>query len=121
VPRSSTRVVCGKCQEASFRRFVPSFRISDTKRVFGAFLNRRSHHPGAGCASARPSSVEEGSKMSNLQSDNDACRLRTSPLTPKPLFHVGERGADTRERSGIRTITQTCHYDFRPSITLTSL
>ena len=55
----------------SFRRFVPSFRILDTKRVFGAFLNRRSHHPGAGVgppsrACACPSSAEEGSKISNL-------------------------------------------------------
>jgi hypothetical protein len=66
VPRSGTGVVCGKCQKASFERFVPSFRILDTKRMFGAFLNRRSHHPGAGCASARPSSAEEGTQ--NVQS-----------------------------------------------------
>ena len=62
MPRSGTGVVCGKCQKASFARFVPSFRILDTKRMFGAFLNRRSHHPGAGCASARPSSAEEGTQ-----------------------------------------------------------
>ena len=68
MPRSGAGVVCGKCQEASFGRFVPSFRILDTKNVFGAFLNPRSHHPGSGRASARPSSAEEGSKMSNLKS-----------------------------------------------------
>ncbi|MCI0622985.1 MAG: hypothetical protein L0387_15225, partial [Acidobacteria bacterium] len=32
----------------------------------GGFRKDRSHHPGAGCASARPSSAEEGSQ--NVQS-----------------------------------------------------
>ena len=70
--RSGTGVVCGKCQEASFRRFVPSFGTLGTKRAFGAFLNRRSHHPGAGCASARPSSAEEGTQ--NVQSPDSRLR-----------------------------------------------
>ncbi|MCI0624855.1 MAG: hypothetical protein L0387_24985, partial [Acidobacteria bacterium] len=34
----------------------------DTKRSIGGFRKDRSHHPGAGCASARPSSAEEGSQ-----------------------------------------------------------
>ena len=62
MPRSGTGVVCGKFLESSFRRFVPSSRTLGTKRVVGAFFNRRSHHPGAGRASARPSSAEAGSK-----------------------------------------------------------
>ena len=33
--RSGAGVVCGKCQEASFSRFVLSLRILDTKRALG--------------------------------------------------------------------------------------
>ena len=36
--------------------------------LVGGFLHRRSHHPGAGRASACPSSAEEGSK--NVQSSD---------------------------------------------------
>ena len=79
MPRSGAGVVCGSCQEASFRRFVPSFRILGTKREFGAFLNRRSHHPGAGRASALPSSAEEGSK--NVQSPHDAFSVDVNEFT----------------------------------------
>ena len=35
-----------------------------TKRLIEGFCNEQSHHPGDGCAIARPSSAEEGSKMS---------------------------------------------------------
>ena len=61
MPRSGTGVVCGNCLEPSLRRLVPSSRILGAKRVVGGFLNPQSHHPGAGRASACPSSAEEGS------------------------------------------------------------
>ena len=41
--------------------------VRDTKRSIGCFRNARSHHPGAGCAIASPSSAKEGNQTSNLQ------------------------------------------------------
>ncbi len=60
--RAAARGGLQEVLDPSFRSFVLSSGILRTKRVVGAVLNRRLHHPGAGRASARPSSAEEGSK-----------------------------------------------------------
>ena len=69
MPRSDSGRVAArgwsKGRSWNHRCFVPNSRISGPKRVVGDFLNGRSHHPGAGRASARPSSAEDGTK--NIQ------------------------------------------------------
>ncbi len=49
-------------REPSFKRFVSMKSLCGTKRSIEGFGKGRSHHPGAGCASARSSSAEEGSQ-----------------------------------------------------------
>ncbi|MCI0421035.1 MAG: hypothetical protein L0312_17700, partial [Acidobacteria bacterium] len=49
----------------------------------GGFRKDRSHHPGAGCASARPSSAEEGSQ--HVQSSDSRLRGNDEPGGPVPL------------------------------------
>ncbi len=66
---------------------IRPFRVEDAPLRHETFDWRfpqvRSHHPGAGCVSTRPSSAEKGSKKSNLQ---DRWRLYFAIIDEKSQF-----------------------------------
>ncbi|MCI0417601.1 MAG: hypothetical protein L0312_00005, partial [Acidobacteria bacterium] len=59
------------------RAFRVEEQVCDTKRSIGGFRKDRSHQPGAGCASASPSSADKGRQ--NVQSQ-DPSKMASSPL-----------------------------------------
>ncbi len=50
------------CTENHHSSTSSPVRIPATKRLIGGFRKSGLHHPGAGCAIARPSSAEDGTK-----------------------------------------------------------
>jgi hypothetical protein len=71
VPQGGTGVVDGAGPLRRPRQgFTAGFPSYDTKRSIGSEWRGGRHHPGTGCARARPSSAEEGSK--NVQTRGGA-------------------------------------------------
>ena len=96
VPRSGTGVVCDIATERSSRRFVSTTSFSRHETLGWGFRSPWSHHPGTVCASACPSSVEEGTQNVQLsqtfQPDSGVSTLLPFSKGDAALLRQGAEG-----------------------------